>query len=106
MWSLGLVVMGKPFGGFDGNFMVLWAAGGEIPPADPAAWNPVLIIGAKQGDEATRISNDNGLVNFLHRGIHQFARTNPPAPSPATPPLTSQSEVRRHLRSRGSRGAW
>jgi len=22
---------------------VLWAAGGEIPPADPAAWNPFLI---------------------------------------------------------------
>ena len=21
---------------------VLWAAGGEIPPADPAAWNPAL----------------------------------------------------------------
>src|SRR3954466_11689115 len=21
---------------------VLWAAGGEIPPADPAAWNPLL----------------------------------------------------------------
>ena len=23
---------------------VLWAAGGEIPPADPAAWNPVLKV--------------------------------------------------------------
>ena len=22
---------------------VLWAAGGEIPPADPAAWNPLLL---------------------------------------------------------------
>src|SRR3954463_15537611 len=22
--------------------VVLWAAGGEIPPADPAAWNPIL----------------------------------------------------------------
>ena len=22
---------------------VLWAAGGEIPPADPAAWNPVFL---------------------------------------------------------------
>ena len=22
---------------------VLWAAGGEIPPADPAAWNPGLL---------------------------------------------------------------
>ena len=22
---------------------VLWAAGGEIPPADPAAWNPELL---------------------------------------------------------------
>jgi hypothetical protein len=21
---------------------VLWAAGGEIPPADPAAWNPTM----------------------------------------------------------------
>src|SRR4051812_35168584 len=81
------VVMGKPFGGFDGNFMV-------------------VISGAKQGDEATGISNDHALVNFLHRGIHRSARTNPPAPSPATPPLTSLSEVRRHLRSHGSRGAW
>ena len=24
---------------------VLWAAGGEIPPADPAAWNPILLQG-------------------------------------------------------------
>src|SRR3954447_13498893 len=22
---------------------VLWAAGGEIPPADPAAWNPSMV---------------------------------------------------------------
>jgi hypothetical protein len=22
---------------------VLWAAGGEIPPADPAAWNPTMV---------------------------------------------------------------
>src|SRR5215213_6888713 len=22
--------------------VVLWAAGGEIPPADPAAWNPLI----------------------------------------------------------------
>src|SRR3954453_18057834 len=79
--------MGKPFGGFDGYFVV-------------------VISGAKQGDEATRISNDHVLVNFLHRGIHRSARTNPPAPAPATPPLPSPSEVRRHLRSHGLRGAW
>ena len=30
---------------------VLWAAGGEIPPADPAAWNPYLA----QQREPTRV---------------------------------------------------
>src|SRR3954447_3550528 len=79
--------MDKPFGGFDGYFVV-------------------VIIRAKQRDEATRISNDHALVSFLHRGIHRSARTNPPAPSPAAPPLTWPSEARRCLQSRGSRGAW
>src|SRR3954451_1932326 len=79
--------MGKPLGGFDGYFVV-------------------VISGAKQGDEATRICNDHVLVNFLHRGIHRSVRTDRPAPAPATPPRPSLSEVRRHLRSHGLRGEW
>src|SRR3954464_12999423 len=77
------VVMGQPFRGFYGNFMV-------------------LIVGAKQGDEATRISNDNGFVTFLHRGIHRSARTNPPVLAPAAPPPVWRTEARHRLLSRGS----
>src|SRR5687767_7427860 len=79
-----LVVMGKPFGGFNGNFMV-------------------LIIGAKQGDEPTGISNDHAFIYFLHRGIHRSARTGQPAPVPATPPPVWRTGAMRRLWSHGLR---
>ena len=40
---------------------VLWAAGGEIPPADPAAWNP----------------NQPGTAGPAHVALRTFEQRNP-----------------------------
>jgi len=78
------LVIGQPFRSCDGNFVV-------------------VIVRAKQGDEATGIRNDDALINFLHRDIHRSVRTDRPAPVPATPPLVWPTEAMRRPWSHGLR---
>src|SRR4051794_29135780 len=47
---------------------VLWAAGGEIPPADPAAWNPNLrnqLDGSAKGNAAKTARADKRAADLL-----------------------------------------